>query len=487
MLRHVGCGEAVKSMENDNRLVDYLYDELPQGESQSLRAEVEADAEVAKQVSSLAALLEIYRRETEEITPSVAATEKILAEATRATQPWYSVLFGQWLMSAVLRPSVGIIAATVLVLGIGVFVFHSGRSTSDGSEGGPTQVASARESEVAASCPEESLAEAPAPAPAPGLLVMDEREKATSGEPQDSEDQAAALAIRDRAGKDDRPGDLVVGEGTAAGADRLAVPQSAARELERQKTPSGGYYRTSANQDPSRGGGNGLPATGAVRGEKAQRAFQLKSEVVSKAPASREGRFAKSEEGKVAEDRAPRRPLTGLAGGSAPGAPPPQASPSVQARLRDRSIDAKEGAVGGASQEQPAQTTKRQVPPTTQSAPVLYNLATTTLNRGRVAEACDLFASLVRTHRDSPRRPDALLGWARCEMARGAYGRAETIINTLIKDHPDWRKSGETWIAEIQKQRQQAVLRAQRRARQQRKATRAAPARKAPSRATSYE
>ncbi|MDX9999732.1 MAG: hypothetical protein RBU30_00405 [Polyangia bacterium] len=144
---------------------------------------------------------------------------------------------------------------------------------------------------------------------------------------------------------------------------------------------------------------------------------------------------------------------------------------------------------GDSGKQDPA---PRQEQAETRSAPVLYNLANTSLSKGDIGQACELFSALVRTHRDNPRRADALLGWARCEMARGAFGRAEGILQQLIKEHPSWRKSGETWLAEVQKQRQQAVLRAQRRVQAAQQAQRrhqadqqSKPAKAAPRRATS--
>lgn len=452
MLRRVGHGETVKRTEADNRLVDYLYDELDDEDRKAFAEHLKSDADAAAEVASTAALLKLYREEAEELTPSVAATERILAEARRASRPWYAALFGDWLPALLLRPAVGIAAVAVLVVGIGVFAFLS-------QDRGPESPGTASRSAgpTSASAPEKAtsgeLAEATTSRPGRHLPAG----KAGPADPANSEpDQAGALAASDQPAAKDKTNTLDL----------------------RQKN--------GLNDWTGRGGGSsGARADGTDGVKDAKKAEEQVQGVTGR---KAEGYLERSRDPAPARRAAPRfHASTRNAAGegrkeleSPTGAVPPQAAPATPPAkpVGQGAAVYKQGLVmGGADRSLKSEVSKTQAKAPAQSAPVLYNRASTSLAKGRIAEACNLFASLVRSHRDYPQRADALLGWARCEMARGAFGRAEAVIQQLIKEHPAWRKSGEAWLAEIQKQRQNAVLRAQQRARRyQQKAAPARPA-----------
>ncbi len=71
----------VKTPETDNQVVDYLYDDLPDVQREDFCATLESDEEGAAEVESYGTLLTLYREESDELTPSVAATERLMREA----------------------------------------------------------------------------------------------------------------------------------------------------------------------------------------------------------------------------------------------------------------------------------------------------------------------------------------------------------------------------------------------------------------------
>lgn len=449
--------------ENDNRIVDFLYDDLEPEDRQAFLGRLEVDPELSSQAASYSAVLSLVREHKEELTPSLASTEHLLEEARRQSRPWPSRLLGIWLPALAQRPAMAIATVAVLVLGLGVFAFLSGRGgapargpsrpeVADGERLAPRNVVALEEGAKAES--------------KKGDLVTVRGERSTvsaASEPDADLGQAVALGDRsvDASDKNGLPFDEL-----HRNQDKQA--------LGRVGLVSGTTGVGSSASPGARAGGQVAPAEGRADRLRAHGPQANTRETVQKA--APKSPAAKPQPVASPATTLPAKPTFGSSTGNKLSGDAPF---KVKGYLK-------------ADQPPPAQERKLEAAKDQQresrSAPVLYNLANTSLSKGEINQACELFASLVRTHRDHPRRADALLGWARCEMARGAYGRAETIVQQLIKEHPSWRKSAETWLAEIQKQRQQAVLRAQRRtqsAQQQKAPARAAPRRPA-SNTTSY-
>ena len=432
----------------DIRVVDYLYDDLPEQQREAFAAHLDADEDAASEVGAYHKLLQLYRDESEELTPSVAASEQLLAQARRATQPWYARIFGESLSALLLRPAVGMAAMAVLVIGIGVFVFLSGRGPTDrdkapGRAGAP----------VSATSKPDKLAEATA-TPAPATAAERGLKGRASGKDaldaldgESDRDEAVALGGGGKAAADSTR-DLRRGEGRLGNAAPGALEKAAAAEQPKKakraaKGKSNGYFRTSTLS-------------------------QNKEEGLRR---NRRGGGRTSRELRLATKRPADKSVDRVFKPAPPRAAPTPSRRSPNAALDGASLGGAPVTAGSTAQNQPAY--KQGQAQTRTSAPALLNAARTELAKGRVAQACALFASLVRQYRGYTRRADALLGWARCEMSRGAYSRAETILKRLAREHRGWQKAAQAWIAEVHRQRQLAQQRAsqRRRARSQRQST----------------
>lgn len=451
------------SHENDSQIVDFLYDDLAPEDRKAFLARFGEEPELASQVDSYSVTLRLVREHGEEIAPSLASTEALLGAARRQARPWYARLFGGWLPALAQRPAVALATVAVLVLGMGVFAFFAGRPGSEDS-GAPARRLESRSSAAPRAEKTGEVAEGEVASKAPALLAIRDREAASgAAEP----DEAGALAAADQAKAPSDPkgiakGDSPSDEAGKSSLKRQSVGGALALEEAKQEAPSAPQKSAGAGQTrndslATRGGGGvNLATTGRDKDSSmAQPPPAAAPRGLLSSPKAAFG-FKTKQEAAPAEKANQQRTTT----------------------VAERSAEQARGRTAPDPAPQQAEV---------RSAPVLYNLANTSLSKGDVNQACELFGALVRTHRDHPRRADALLGWARCEMARGAFGRAETILQQLLKEHPSWRKSAETWLAEIQKQRQQAVLRAQRRAQavqQKAPAKRAAP--RKPTSSSSY-
>lgn len=145
----------VKTPETDNRVVDYLYDDLPDAQRTDFSAHLKSDEEAASEAQSYATLLKLYREEADELTPSVAATERLLRAAEREHQSLWTRIFGALMPRLVLRPAVGFAMVAVLLIGVGVFYVLS---QGPGSSRGPGTASGASEAE-------RTVASAPASRP----------------------------------------------------------------------------------------------------------------------------------------------------------------------------------------------------------------------------------------------------------------------------------------------------------------------------------
>ncbi len=442
----------------DIRVVDYLYDDLPEEQREAFAAHLDADEVAASEAGAYQNLLRLYRDESEELTPSVAASEQLLAQARRATQPWYARVFGESLSALLVRPAVGVAAMAVLVIGIGVFVFLSGRGPTDHAKG-PGR---AREPVSSASQPDK-LAEStvmPAPTTAPDRGLKNLARGKDALDTESDQDEAVALGGGGKAAADSTR-DLRRGEGRLGHAGPGALEKAAAAEQPKKakraaKGKINGYFRTSSLSRNNKEEGLRRYRR---RGGRATRKLQL----ATKRPADKNA-------DRVFKPAPPRAA--------------PAQSPAPSRRSYGAALDGVARGGGGVATGSTAKNRavyKQGQTQTRTSAPALLNAARTELAKGRVAQACALFASLVRQYRGYTRRADALLGWARCEMSRGAYSRAESILKRLAREHRGWRKAASAWIAEVHRQRQLAQQRASQRARARRqhkspqKPTRARP------------
>jgi len=389
----------VKTPETDNRVVDHLYDDLPDAQREAFTADLDSDEAAATEARSFATILKLYREHSDELTPSVAATERLMREAERAHLSLWAKLMGDLLPRVVLRPAMGFAMVAVLLIGGGVFYLLSQRTgPSAGSDTG-------REAKPNV---DRTVARAPASAPATGETRTVLAERGTlggAGKRDNFKDEGLAGSDQD---KEQRRPD----------GDSAAVAQNF-----RYKNKQGGLAARDRRYQAEING---------LRGRQSRRAAKLKKRVAFGVGSVTRGAAA------------PAKPKT------AAESPPPTSNQAADLR---RGID--KSPVGSKAVQQKANPKKI-------SPPALHNRARKNLAKGQIAVACRMFGSLVRGHRSYSGRADALLGWARCEMYRGSYSRAAQLARQLISEYPKWEKTGTAMLAQIQRSQTNAALRAQR-------------------------
>ncbi len=420
----------VKTPESDNRVVDYLYDDLPDVGREDFVASLESDEAGAAEAESYATLLKIYRAESDELTPSVAATESLMRVAERAHLSLWARLFGDLLPRMVLRPAVGFAMVAALVVGGGVFyVLSQGQGQGQRPESG---VSSA---EMVDAPKDRTLARAPASPSRSTRTVL--AEKGPTGGVGKSGLVNQELAVD---GKD---------KGIQAAAD------------EEDGDTSG--FRLKDNRQGALAGKGGADRD---RSERNQFKVGLRGRASSRRNKAKKREYASV----VSKTRGGAQKAS--APGTGSGAAKSEQRPLVQAADSLRAVQKKPASANQAPKGQPVQKL---------APPALHKSARKNLAKGKVAVACRMFGSLVRGHRSYNRRADALLGWARCEIARGSYSRAKQILRQLVSQYPKWKKTGAILVAQINRLQARAALRAQRvrRVRRKARARRAAPARRA--------
>jgi hypothetical protein len=418
----------VKTPETDYRVVDYLYDDLSDAQREAFSAVLESDEAAATEARFFATLLKIYREESDELTPSMAATERLLREAERAHRSLWSRLLGDLLPRVVLRPAVGFAMVAVLLIGGGVFFVLSQKPGPDRRPDGAHSV-SRPESTVSAA--------APMSAPDSTMLYRAVSKAEAAGA---AGKRAEADTFADSAPNQDKGLDRAGAQSIATGNDDL------------YKNNKQGALATRSGRGRGLGLDRERKGLGGLRGRR------------SRAPAK-------------AKKRAYHTLVDGKdQGKAAPRAPRPSASPTLQTTNALRAV-----------QKKPVGAKQRLKESKAKTPPALHNRARMNLAKGQVAVACRMFGSLVRGHRGYSRRADAILGWARCEMARGSYNRAAQLVRKLVSEYPKWKKTGARMLVDIKRRQAQAALRAQRvrRVRRRPAPRRTRPARRAPSRRSS--
>ncbi len=421
----------VKTPESDNRVVDYLYDDLPDVGREDFVASLESDEAGAAEAESYATLLKIYRAESDELTPSVAATESLMRAAERAHLSLWARLFGDLLPRMVLRPAVGFAMVAALVVGGGVFyVLSQGQ--------GQRPESGVSSAEMVDAPKDRTLARAPASPSRSTRTVL--AEKGPTGGVGKNGLVNQELAVD---GKD---------KGIQAAAD------------EDDGDSSG--FRLKDNRQGALAGKGGADRD---RSERYQYKVSLRGRTSRRRNKAKKREFARV----VSKTRGGAQNAS--APGTGRGAAKSEQRPLVQAADSLRAVQKKPASANQAPKGQPVQKL---------APPALHKSARKNLAKGKVAVACRMFGALVRGHRSYNRRADALLGWARCEIARGSYSRAKQILRQLVSQYPKWKKTGATLVAQINRLQARAALRAQRVKRVRRKAvpSRAAPARRARSR-----
>lgn len=398
----------VKTPETDNRVVDYLYDDLPDVQREEFSTSLESDEEAAAEAQYYASLLKVYRAESDELTPSVAATEKLLREAERAHLSLWARLFGSLAPRLVLRPAVGFAVVAALVIGGGVFYVLS-QGMGPGHEPGR---GSGSDSE-AASGPDRTVARAPSASPTTG----DTRTVATENAPAGATGKVSQTNNKaDFDGKQDK------------GLVRAGAESRVAGDGYLYKSNKEGALAAGRDRALDRSERKGLRGRKGRRLRKAKAYFSLTSKTGS---------------------------------GGAPRSPRPAAKlvrePTPQATNSVRAVQKAPAGTRAAPKAAPKDAVGKRLSP-----PALHNSARKNLAKGQVAVACRMFGSLVRGHRSYNRRADALLGWARCEMARGSYSHAMQLVRQLLREYPKWKKTGATLVAQIKRRQARSALRAQR-------------------------
>ncbi len=433
----------VKTPEFDNQVVDYLYDDLPDVQREDFCATLKSDAEGAAEVESFGTLLSIYREESDELTPSVAAAERLMREAERAHLTVWARLFGGLLPRMILRPAVGFAMVAALVIGGGVFWVLS-QDLGQGPERAATSA------ERAESSSDRTVASAPAPV-------------STAGSTRTVLAEKGRFELSGRRGRDL---DEVATDGKDRGVDKAGLKTRAVGGS------AGDGFRYKSNQQGALAAGDDSERERRVLKDRLRGLRQNRRP----AKAKKRGYFSINNNtrgaGRATGSAGQAKPAARSERRSRPSAP----APAQVADLR-RSVINKVTKAQKAPQGKRAQ--KKKLAP-----PALHSSARKNLAKGKVAVACRMFGSLVRGHRSYNRRADALLGWARCEIARGSFSRARQIVRQLVSQYPKWKKTGATLVAQINRLQARAALRAQRVKRVRRKAvpSRAAPARRARSR-----
>lgn len=410
----------VKTPEIDNRVVDHLYDDLPDAQREAFTADLESDEAVATEARAFGTLLKLYREESDELTPSVVATERLLREAERAHMSLWARLMGDLLPRVVLRPAVGFAMVAILLIGGGVFyVLSQGPGKSSGPDAGHKGASSA----------ERTVASAPAPAALPRsgesrTVVAEKAPSGTAGKRDSFNDDPAAAEDQNK---------------------RLRQAGAGGR-------PVGGAFQYKSKQGAvatRKGRGRDSAALDGLRGRRSRRPAKAKKRAYFSVGGTSQTKLARGAPKSVAKSPAP-----------------PQAANAV------RGVQKKPAASEQGDKDKEGKKL---------SPPALHNRARKNLAKGKVAVACSMFGSLVNNHRSYGRRADALLGWARCEMARGSYSRAAKLVRRLISEYPKWKKTGQAMLAQINRSQTNAALRAQRVKRVRRKPSarrRARPARR---------
>ena len=84
----------------------------------------------------------------------------------------------------------------------------------------------------------------------------------------------------------------------------------------------------------------------------------------------------------------------------------------------------------------------------------------------------------AKTYRTYKRRADVLMEWARCELARGYFQRAQSLLKQVMRSYPKQRKAAKILLAQVRTRWSQSKLASQRYRRAVRRKPRARPARR---------
>ena len=111
----------------DHQLIDYLFDELDEESTDSMRRKLDEDPECREVTAGLRAALKMSELPLEE--PSVDLEERILEAADRAETPvpWHTKLVRAlaWAGSHAMRPQVAMAAILMLVLGSSILLLRA--------------------------------------------------------------------------------------------------------------------------------------------------------------------------------------------------------------------------------------------------------------------------------------------------------------------------------------------------------------------------
>ncbi len=109
--------------QDEDKLVDYLYDELSEDEAQNYLQALSVDSDEIAELEADQAFLDTYREHVLDEEPSAHLDALILAEARQSVEQNQEASFFDRLRTLLLRPATGLVAATafagVILVGVG--------------------------------------------------------------------------------------------------------------------------------------------------------------------------------------------------------------------------------------------------------------------------------------------------------------------------------------------------------------------------------
>lgn len=130
----------VKSPETDNRLVEFLYDEMSPEDRAAFQQQLDTAPDLRREVTSTRAALTLLRRHSVDHPVPDALTERLSAAATRATLPLWRRLLAPFALRGEGKPAFALGLLALVVMGLGAFLVI-GRSGPVGPRPGTETVA----------------------------------------------------------------------------------------------------------------------------------------------------------------------------------------------------------------------------------------------------------------------------------------------------------------------------------------------------------
>lgn len=417
------------SQSEDNRLVDYLYDEMSEEEAQAFEQALSEDAALSEELASMEEALGVLRS-VEDEEPSAHLDSLILATARQTAEAAEDASWWAKLRKSFSKPLVGVVAAASMaaVAGIALFPQMSADEAMRADEIVP--LGSAR-------------------APVAAKLEAEEEPAELQRITEDAEGAAQAAAAADPAPDDDAMLDQTVRRASKPEPKRAPKRRTRARKKRRMAKRPPMNIEADKKGDVARGPAPGAGSVGDLGGTSGGAAFgsELSKDALAAKPATKTAAPAKTP--------APSAPIAAVPPPepeAEPAPPPPAPRPAVKAEVaRRESADRKEaerrledgsrGFAGGkrtrstgraAPAEAPASaeatdevTDRRQRAATL--ARDMIRAAEQELKRNQVDSARRILSQAVQRTRGTPSQGDVLLRWAYLERNAKRYAQCVSL------------------------------------------------------------